>query len=80
MPLKELKALIKLLRASGIVSYKNQGLELLLDPAFNQEPLKPVKHVPGQMAAELKTASPGFLGMTDEQIAMWSAPDLPKES
>lgn len=73
---KELKQLIKFLRANGVVSYKHQGLELLLDPNFKApvvtQSTEP-KHVPGELAAELKRAAPGFFGMTDEQVLMHSS-------
>lgn len=35
MTIKELKSLIKLLRSEGVVSYKEGGLELLLDPNYS---------------------------------------------
>ncbi len=38
MPLKELKTLIRTLRAQGVVSYEHNGLKLLLDP--NHQPAK----------------------------------------
>ncbi len=72
MTTKELKALIKVLRANGVVSYKHNGFELLLDPQFKQ-PVDTPKHVPGQLATELNRAAPGFMGMTPEQVLMYSS-------
>lgn len=55
------------------MSYKHDGLELLLDPNFKSEVLEPPKHIPGQLASELNKASPGFFGMTDDQLAVYSS-------
>jgi hypothetical protein len=70
---KDLKALIKTLRANGVVSFKHEGLELLLDPNFQTKVEEPPKHIPGQLAAELNKASPGFLGLSQEEVLMYSS-------
>ncbi len=70
---RELKALLKLLRSQGCVSFECEGLKLLLDPQFKPEPPKAVEHIPGQLAAELNKAAPGYMGMTDEQVLMFSS-------
>jgi hypothetical protein len=69
----QLKRLIATLRANGVVSYKYEGLELLLDPNFKPEQ-KPIEHMPGQLASEMNRASPGFQGMSPDEILFWSAP------
>lgn len=70
---KELRALVKFLRTNGIVSYKNNGLELLLDPNYRELPVTAAKHIPGQLASDLSKAAPGFFGMTEEQLLMHSS-------
>lgn len=73
MTTKELKVLIKVLRANGVVSYKHNGFELLLDPAFKAVEPKAPEHVPGQLASELNKAAPGHLGLTAEQVLFYSS-------
>lgn len=72
---RSLKSLIRVLRSQGVVSYKHEGLELLLDPNFKPEVTEP-KHVPGALASELNRAAPGFQGMSDEEVLFWSAPKI----
>ena len=69
----QLKSLLKLLRSQGVVSYKHDGLEVLLDPNHKEIPSTSPKHIPGQLASELSKAAPGFFGMTEEQILMHSS-------
>lgn len=69
----DLKRLLKLLRSQGVVSYKCEGLELLLDPSHKMTPEIVTKHLPGQLASELNKAAPGFFGMTEEQVLMHSS-------
>lgn len=50
--LKELKALLKLLKDNGVTSYKAEGLELIIDPVTSNRPTKRTKafrpvHIPG---------------------------------
>jgi hypothetical protein len=70
---QQLKALLKLLRSQGVVSYKCDGLEVVIDPNFKETVPEAPKHVPGQLASELNRASPGFVGMSDEEVLMWSS-------
>ena len=68
---RQLKSLIRLLRTQGVVSFRHEGLELVIDPNFR--PIEaPPKHVPGQLASEVNRASPGFLGMTPDEVLLWS--------
>ena len=77
----ELKRLLKLLRSQGVVSYKCEGLELLLDPNYKEISNSSPKHLPGQLASELSKAAPGFFGLTEEQVLMHSSGGaLPSES
>lgn len=69
----QLRSLLKLLRSQGVVSYKHDGLELLLDPNYKETSDSSPKHIPGQLASELNKASPGFFGMTEEQVLMHSS-------
>ena len=73
MTSKELKALVKFMRAQGILHYKSGDTELTLSPmALNpKEPKKVrtgIKDVPSDPIGTFK-------GYTDEEILMWSAPD-----
>jgi hypothetical protein len=62
---KELKTLIKTLRANGVVSYENNGLKLLLDP----------NHI---SASESKTKAKSPAQVLQEQVGKL-IPDLTDE-
>lgn len=69
MTTKELKQLIKTLRSLGVVSYKHEGLELLLDP--NHSPATGKRKKPKETLQETidKTAPQ----LTDEEWLLATA-------
>jgi hypothetical protein len=72
--LKEIKEILELMRANGVVSYKNQGLELLLDPAAVQGFKHVQEKTPGMtLQTELNKVSPGFAGMSEDEVLFYSS-------
>lgn len=75
--LKDLTALLQLMRENGVVSFKQDGLELILMPEAVQEFKLNRSHVTAQNEASLQTqvnkAAPGFLGKSEEEILFYSS-------
>lgn len=70
MDLKEIKALVKLMRAQGIAVLKTADIELALNP---QAPIirRRKKSVNSNQEPLLK--GDGFKGYTDEELLLWSS-------
>jgi hypothetical protein len=78
---RSLSALLKLLRAHGCVSYKHDGLELLLDPHFTPVTKTASKidstGSPLSLQAQVDGVAPGFLGMSPEEVLFYSSGGKP---
>lgn len=78
--LKALEAIIHLMRSNGVVSYKSDGIELILLPEsaqgfkFNESHNSPLKSNTVSLQTELNKVSSGFHGMTEEEVLFHSAP------
>jgi hypothetical protein len=77
--LKDLKSVLKVLRENGVMSYKNQGVELLMHPEamFPQKRVKESKQeAPAKLDPTLKESkrSKKVGDYTDEEVLFWSSP------
>lgn len=63
---RELRALIKLLRSNGVVSYEANGLKLLLDPQFKMLSTAKAKQVVENTADIQETLNNMLPQMSDE--------------
>lgn len=64
---RELRALIKLLRSNGVVSYEAEGLKLLLDPQFKVTTKTKAKQVIENTAEIQEQLNNMLPQLTDEQ-------------
>lgn len=77
MPTKQLKSLIKLLRASGVTSYECDGLKLTLDANFVSE--KPSKSKAKSSVDVLAEAGALIPQMSDEDWLLATSSALPDD-
>jgi hypothetical protein len=71
MELKDIKALVKLMRAQGIAVLKTSDIELALHPN-NPTITRRRKKVKG-VEPEPLLKGEGFRGYTDEELLLWSS-------
>lgn len=67
MTLQEIKDVVKLMHAHGIVSLKMDGLELVVNPAA-----APVKRKRAKKSDTETPTNVGFKGYSDDELLSWS--------